>query len=110
MILISSLSIFPIKSCRGIAVRRARVVRRGLEHDHRWMVIDETGYMITQREAPKLATVITVIRRDALIVEAEGRLCVRVPLRPKDDGTRVNVYVHDEERRKPIAAMDMGET
>ena len=37
--------VYPIKSCAGIALDEARVTARGLEHDRRWMVIDEAGLL-----------------------------------------------------------------
>lgn len=103
---VSAIDIYPIKSCRGIPVRRARVVRRGLEHDHRFMVVDEEGVMITQRNAPSLATVTTTIRGKSLLIGAEGCLSIVVPLRPRDTGQRQTVFIHE----KPVEAMDMGET
>ncbi len=48
---LSDLHVYPIKSCGGIAVDE-----RGLRHDRRWMLVDETGGFISQRELPRMAT------------------------------------------------------
>lgn len=37
---ITELRIYPIKSCRGIAVQEACLTRQGLDLDRRWMFVD----------------------------------------------------------------------
>ncbi len=54
---ISALYIYPIKSCRGIAVDSASVHDIGLEHDRRFMVIDEHNRFVTQRDYPAMAQI-----------------------------------------------------
>lgn len=41
----------------AIAVNKAELTVRGLKYDRNWMVIDQSGKFITQRELPKLASV-----------------------------------------------------
>jgi uncharacterized protein YcbX len=52
---LSSIRIYPIKSLGGFAVEEARTTDRGFEHDRRWMLVDEEGRFITQREQPTMA-------------------------------------------------------
>ena len=47
---ISEVNIYPIKSAGQIALQRANLTRFGFEGDRRWMVVDELGKFITQRE------------------------------------------------------------
>lgn len=47
---ISELNIYPIKSAGQIALQSAKLTRFGFEGDRRWMVVDELGKFITQRE------------------------------------------------------------
>ena len=54
---VSSLCIYPIKSCRGISVTAAQVQDIGLEDDRRFMVIDAENRSLTQRECPAMARV-----------------------------------------------------
>jgi uncharacterized protein len=56
---LASIHIHPIKSLGGFAVEEARLTDRGLEHDRRWMLVDEQGVFITQREMPAMATLHT---------------------------------------------------
>ena len=45
---------YPVKSCRGASVDRARVERAGLEGDRRWMLAHPDGTMATARTIPRL--------------------------------------------------------
>ena len=57
MITISELFIYPIKSCGGLSVSSFALDRFGPEHDRRWLIVDETGMQITQREMPRMALI-----------------------------------------------------
>jgi hypothetical protein len=54
---VSELHIYPIKSCRGIAVASAEVEARGLACDRRYMLVDARGRFLTQREHPRMALI-----------------------------------------------------
>lgn len=77
--LLSALHVYPIKGCGGIALEECAVTDRGLRHDRRFMLVDERGRFLTQREHAKLALVRTAFDGDALAITA-GERTVRVPL------------------------------
>jgi uncharacterized protein YcbX len=54
---ISGLFVYPIKSCRGVSVTRAAVHDIGLEHDRRYMLVDENKTFLTQRNVPEMARI-----------------------------------------------------
>jgi len=62
---VSSLHIYPVKSMRGLDVRYAEVKQRGLRGDRRWMLVDENGRFITQREKAKLAQIKVKLLRES---------------------------------------------
>jgi uncharacterized protein YcbX len=68
MLTVSQLFIYPIKSLGGIEVHSSYVGERGLQYDRRWMLIDQQGRFITQREHKQLALFRTAIDADHLIV------------------------------------------
>lgn len=68
MLTVSQLFIYPIKSLGGIEVQSTHVGERGFQYDRRWMLIDEQGRFITQREHKQLALFRTAIDADHLIV------------------------------------------
>ena len=79
--------VYPVKSCRGIAVDAARVVERGLEHDRRWMIVDSVGKFLTQRELPSLQLITTALEGDAVRLTAAGAPPLALPLRPDPSST-----------------------
>ena len=85
---LSAITIYPIKSCRGIPLLEARVERRGIAHDRRFMVVDATGQFITRREEPRMALVDVAIEADTLRVSAPGEGSTQAPLEPAGDSTR----------------------
>jgi uncharacterized protein YcbX len=54
----------------------------GLRHDRRWMVVDQEGEAVTQREHPRMALTRTAIEGDRLRVSAPGRAPLDLPLEP----------------------------
>ncbi|WP_158827788.1 MOSC domain-containing protein [Mucilaginibacter lacusdianchii] len=54
MLHVNQLYIYPIKSLGGISVTEARVTPTGLEHDRRWMLVDEQNKFLSQRTLPQL--------------------------------------------------------
>jgi uncharacterized protein len=98
MPVVRALFIYPVKSCRGIALERAQVEPRGLHHDRRWMIVDAEGMMVTQRAEPRLAQVEVVVdeEREALFLSAPGPGRLRLPLAPRE-GARARVRVWSSE-------------
>lgn len=77
MIRIASLHLHPIKSCRGLAVDEATLDERGLVGDRRWMVVDEAGVFVTQREEPALNRVHVAAADGGWRVTAGGEVTIR---------------------------------
>lgn len=69
---ITSLHIYPVKSCRGIDVDEALITPTGLEWDRRWMIVRPNGRFITQREVPKLATITVAVGDGRLTLSTGG--------------------------------------
>ncbi|CAG8504784.1 2345_t:CDS:2 [Acaulospora morrowiae] len=55
--ILASLYIHPVKSCRGIKVDSWRVGQYGLEYDRFWMIVDKNYEMMTQRKYENLALI-----------------------------------------------------
>lgn len=72
MISISALHIYPVKSCAGIALTRARLTQTGFTHDREWMITRDDGRFVTQREQPRLALITPSLSGTALTLLAPG--------------------------------------
>jgi hypothetical protein len=81
MIHVSGLFIYPVKSCRGIALDRAEVTATGFAHDREWLVVDRHGVFMTQRDWPALARVEVSLAPCGIELAADGmaRLAVAAP-------------------------------
>jgi uncharacterized protein YcbX len=104
MITVEALHVYPVKSLGGIALARAEVAGRGLRHDRAFMVVDEGGRFLTQRELPRMAVVATAIEGDRLVLRAAGRGELTVPLAPVDGAPRTVVVWRDT-----VAARSLGD-
>ena len=79
---LSGLYVYPIKSAGGIPLKASEVDGRGLRHDRRWMLVDETGCSMSQRRFPRMALIRVRIEPDGLVVDAPGMPSLEVPLQP----------------------------
>jgi uncharacterized protein YcbX len=79
MLHVSEIYVYPIKSCRGIAVSRADVGARGLAGDRRYMLVDAKGRFLTQREHPRMALVHVSPEEGGYRVVAPGQTPLHLP-------------------------------
>jgi hypothetical protein len=91
-VIVASLHLYPVKSCRGIQVPEATVTSAGLEHDREWMVVTPVGRFVTQREVPRLALIATDLSDGALTLAAPGASRLVVPLESGTDVRQVTVW------------------
>jgi uncharacterized protein YcbX len=77
--LLSEINIYPVKSLRGISLKEAAIERRGLQLDRRWMLVDKNNKFLTQREFPKMATLVPEIKSDGLRISNGKKDGITVP-------------------------------
>jgi uncharacterized protein YcbX len=103
MISITAINIYPVKSCRGIALPAAAVTDRGFAHDREWLIVRPDGRFVTQRDDARLALIVPTLRPTALELSAPGADTLSVPY--DQCGERVEVTCW----RDQCAAFDMGD-
>ncbi|WP_366186647.1 MOSC N-terminal beta barrel domain-containing protein [Flavobacterium ovatum] len=98
MLQLSELWIYPIKSLAGISLKQSQVTARGLEFDRRWMLVDDEGIFINQRNYPELALFQIKIEDDFLVVTHPNNLelNVRILLSQKNSNSKTNVMVWED--------------
>ena len=89
---LAALLVHPVKSCAGIALDEGLLVETGLDLDRAWMVVDERGEMLTQRQLPRLALVQPTLRHSEMVLRAPGMLALHVRLDTVEAATRVRVW------------------
>jgi uncharacterized protein YcbX len=100
---ISRLFVYPVKSCAGVEVREAVLTETGLEFDRAWMVVDEDGVFVTQRELPRMALIKPTLRLSDMVLKAPGMLALHIELNSVEGPAKVRVW------KDEVDAWDMGD-
>lgn len=80
---LSSIHIYPIKSCQGITVTETEVTLKGLKNDRCLMIVDSNGKFITQRKLPSLATIMTSLDDDSLTLKVANNALSPITFTPE---------------------------
>jgi len=109
MATLSQLILYPIKSCAGMPVGEAIATVSGLSaqgvHDREWMLVTNDGEFLTQREFPRMATIVPRVDGDALAVTAPGMPPLRLPLAAQASAITLRVHIWDD----LVDAIDCGD-
>lgn len=76
---LAEIRLYPIKSCGGISVADAVLEERGLCGDRRYMLVDERGKFLTQREHPQMARIRVRESNGGWAVDAPGQETLLLP-------------------------------
>ncbi|KAJ4831202.1 hypothetical protein Tsubulata_007588 [Turnera subulata] len=68
---VSSMFVYPVKSCRGISLSQAPLTPTGFRWDRNWLIVNSKGRAYTQRVEPKLALVQVELPSEAFLEDWE---------------------------------------
>ena len=88
---LTAINRYPVKSCRGEAMRTALIEPWGLAGDRRWMLVDDTGEVVTARKVPRLLLVVPQLVDGGVALSANGHR-ERIVARPTSTTTLVTVH------------------
>lgn len=91
---INALWIYPVKSLAGIPLSSAKLTPAGLAGDREWMLVDDGGRFVTQRQIPQLATLGTAWKNGQLTLSHRGQ-SVTVHASEARTSRSVTVWRHD---------------
>lgn len=100
---IARLFVYPVKSCAGVELTETLLIETGLEFDRAWMVVDEAGEFVTQRELPRMALIRPQLRHSEMVLRAPGMLALHIAFDRVEAPTRVRVW------KDEVTAYDMGD-
>ncbi len=83
---IEQITVYPVKSLRGIDVQQWPITPQGLQYDRHWMLVMPNGRFVSQRQLPPMALINTAIAQESLILSAEGHGEVALPLIGSNQG------------------------
>ncbi|MGQ4384074.1 MOSC domain-containing protein [Streptomyces sp. SAS_270] len=88
-----SIHVHPVKALRSQSRREAVVEPWGLAGDRRWVLIDDEGKVVTQRQQPRLALATAELLSDGDIrLSAAGRAPVTVPVPVPTGTTMLDIF------------------
>ncbi len=99
---VESVHVYPVKSCAGTSPRESELVETGFDLDRAWMLVDEAGVFVSQRELPRMALVRPAFKGGELVLRAPGMLTLHVALDRVEAACQVTVW------NDRVAAFDMG--
>jgi len=86
---LTQINIYPVKSLGGFSTSAAGVEPRGLQHDRRWMLVNDDNRFLTQRELPRMALIAAAVEADRLTLCASGCEPLSVPLHPLGEAAEI---------------------
>jgi uncharacterized protein YcbX len=89
---IGALFIYPVKSAAGIECEHAELEPHGLRHDREWMIVDDAGRFISQREEGRLALLRTAIHGGRLHLDNPQGAGPSLPLDHEGESADVQVW------------------
>jgi uncharacterized protein YcbX len=99
---IARLFVYPVKSCGGVELEEAILTDAGLDLDRAWMVVDEQGEFVSQRELPRMALVRPQLKHHEVVLRAPGMLALHLAIDAVEQPAQVRVW--DD----VVPAFDMG--
>ncbi len=100
---IARLFVYPVKSCAGVELTESVLTETGLDLDRAWMVVDESGQFVSQRELPRMALVRPQLKHFEVILRAPGMLALHLAIDAVEQPATVRVW--DD----TVSAYDMGD-
>ena len=100
---ISQLFIYPIKSCAGIELNESVLKRTGLSMDREWVIIDQFGQFITQRQSPHMAWIKPSLNEHTLSLSCPTQAPIDIALNYRGKSLSTTVW------RDTLMADDMGD-
>ena len=88
---VSGLFIYPVKSLGGISLQSATVMKKGLQHDRRWMLMDENNIFLTQRIHTKMALFKMGFGENGFVVTHDGHQ-LNIPHTFEGDPVRAKIW------------------
>lgn len=94
MIKLTQISVYPIKSTKGISLDNSAVSNLGLPYDRNFGVIDLNNKIITARENPRLLNIATNINNNVLELSTKDKDSIRLHLEkiPPHDVITVGIF------------------
>ncbi|WP_017730551.1 MOSC domain-containing protein [Nafulsella turpanensis] len=108
---LSEIWIYPIKSLAGIQLEEARLCERGLQWDRRWMLLDENGQFMTQRQMASMALLDVSLQSQHLEVRHRTKNLppLNIPLQVDPLSAQIQAPIWDDTSKALFAGQESSE-
>ena len=105
---LSEIRIYPIKSLAGIRLQEAQLTERGLQWDRRWMLLDENGQFMTQRQLASMALLEVSLHTQHLEVRHRTKQlpALTIPLQPNSSNEQLQVPIWDDSSKALLVSKE----
>ena len=94
MPVVRALFVYPVKSCGAIALDRSQLDVKGLQWDRHWMLVDETGRFVSQREYAAMGRIVPAFVEGGVRLTMDGMSeALHLPFEPHSGDTRIRTTV-----------------
>ena len=100
---IARLFVYPVKSCAGVEVTEVVLTETGFDLDRAWMVVDQDGVYVTQRELPRMVLVRVQLKHYEVVLRAPGMLALHLQIDAVEQPVKVRIWCD------VVNAYDMGD-
>ena len=100
---IARLFVYPVKSCAGVEVTEVVLTETGFDLDRAWMVVDQDGVYVTQRELPRMVLVRVQLKHYEVVLRAPGMLALHLQIDAVEQPVKVRIW------SDVVNAYDMGD-
>lgn len=109
-LVLQDIFIYPIKSLGGVRLTKAKVEEKGFEYDRRWMLVDQKGKFVSQREFSSLALLQVEIHENGLRVfhKKQTQLALVIPF-DQADGPEIEVVIWDDQVIGKVVSESVGD-
>ena len=93
MIQVTDIYIYPVKSLKGIPLKKAKTGLRGFKYDREWMITDSDYQFLTQRQIEVMATISVSIDKHSLFLHSSKGNELKINLNAKrEESFQVSVW------------------
>lgn len=108
---LSEIRIYPVKSLAGIQLQEAQLTERGLRWDRRWMLLDENGQFMTQRQIAAMALLKVSLQAEHLEVQhaVKDLPVLKIPLQPDPSAEQVQAPIWEDSSKALLVSREADE-
>lgn len=107
MLRLTQINVYPVKSLDGFSPSSATVEEKGLQHDRRWMLIDDNGTFMSQRTTRKMTYLRATIEDNYLVISEKQNAMNSCRVLIAQEGASVQVTVWDDTMQAALVSSEM---